>query len=311
VLGALRPKPFRGDQVAAGVVVLSVLVALVGGRFFDAWAPETHLLYTVPAAAFVLAMAVLSPLEGPGPRPFQTVLYVAAFALSLHALGWLDAVLGGSGPATVPWVGAVLAAEQAYFAVARRSPTAALLAAISATAAVVGLVAWAAGDDLQTIRWALAAAVAVLGLAAIAQRDRRPGHAVQLANAAGLAALAVAVTELGTRLSVFDGETTAGTGAGWELLLLAAGFGLVSYGAVDRERGPAVLGVVDLVAFVLLASTSEDDPSLLGWPLLLAIAAAAFLIVGLRPTSPAPPPPDADRAGAPTLDLPPRGEPPI
>jgi len=59
---------------------------------------------------------------------------------------------------------------------------------------------------------------------------------------------------------------------------------------VDRERGAAFLGAVTLVAFVALA----DDGTLIGWPIVLAAAAAFMLVVGLRPSTPLPPPPDRD-----------------
>ena len=46
-------------------------------------------------------------------------------------------------------------------------------------------------------------------------------------------------------IGAFDGTPASrpaahGGPAGWELVLLAVGFGLIAYGAVDRERGPGV-----------------------------------------------------------------------
>jgi hypothetical protein len=68
-----------------------------------------------------------------------------------------------------------------------------------------------------------------------------------------------------------------------------------------------VLGVLSLAAFVALAAT--EDATLAGWPLALAVPTAVMLVIGLRPTTPAPPPPDEDRAPARTVALPPPDEP--
>lgn len=310
VLGALRVKPFRGDQVAAGVVVLTVLVVLVVLRFAELWSDAGLLAVAVVPAMFVLALAVLSPLQdGDGPRAYQTVLYVCAYALSATALVVFAAVVcdGLSADGSPAWIAAVLTIPAGFFAVARRSPTATFLAATSAGVALVAATAWIGGDDLQTVRWMLLVVILGDALGVLGQRDRRPLHAVQLANAGGLAALAVAAPDLLDVL--FAGPTR--TGWGWELVVLAAGFGLVSYGAVDHERGAAVLGVIDLAAFAFLAAFGDDDPTLLGWPLALALAAAIMLAVGLRPTTPAPPEPPLPDPPAPAVAFPPRGEPPI
>jgi hypothetical protein len=92
---------------------------------------------------------------------------------------------------------------------------------------------------------------------------------------------------------------------GWELLIVAAGFGLIAYSSVDRQPGPAYLGVLNLVAFTVITSVgvSAGGATLLGWPIALAVAAGALLVIGLRPTTPAPPPPDADAPEAPPLPL--------
>jgi peptidoglycan/LPS O-acetylase OafA/YrhL len=306
VLRALRPKPFRGDQVAAGVVLLTVLVALIDLRFAGDWDAAARLALTGAAAAFVLAMGVLSPLEDERPRAFQTVLYVGGFALAGLALGALSEVLGLDAVTALAAVAAGLAALGTALAVGRNSPTATLLAAVSGAVAVVAVIAAVADPGAQTVRWVLAGLVVAFVLGALSQRDRRPGHAVQLVNAAGLATLAIAGTYAAGLVFGLFGEAPA-PAWGWELLVLAAGCGLIAYASVDRERGPAVLGVLSLAAFVALAAT--EDATLVGWPLALAVPTAVMLVIGLRPTTPAPPPPDEDRAPARTVALPPPDEP--
>lgn len=302
MLGVLRVKPFRGDQVAAGVVVLTVAVALVVLRFAGEWSEGGLLLFAGLPSGVVLALAVLAPMEGPTPRAYQTVLYVSSWVLSLLTLAVLAFVFGDDPPfdRTVALVAAPLAALAAFFAVARNSPTGTFLAAASSGVMLVAIVEWWFDAEVQAVRWVLTLLIVGYLFMVLGQRDRRPAHAVQLANAGGLAALAIALPELvGYFFFTFDEfpEELSGSGWGWELVVLAVGFGLVSYGAVDHERGPTLLGVADLGAFVLLAAFVGDDPGFVGWPLALAVIAVGMIAVGLRPTTPAPPEPEWPAAG--------------
>jgi hypothetical protein len=292
-----RVKPFRGAQVAAGAVVLTVLVALLHARFAGDWAAGAHLAYTGAAAAFVAWLGLGSPMEETSPRPYQTALYVSSFALLLGVLTDLADVLGadGAGAGTITWVAAALTAFAAYVAARRRSPTGTLLAGVSAIVAAIALASWVADPSLQAIRWILFGVVVVGALLVIEHRDRRPGHAVQLVNVAGLALLAIGVSAIAaTFLRSFavvlsgDRPVQEGLGWGWELLLLAGGCGLLAYGGVEYVRGPAVLGVAVLAAFTVLAGTGD----LVGWPIALGVVAAVMLVIGLRPSTPLPPPPD-------------------
>jgi hypothetical protein len=305
--------------IGAGVVVLAALVLVVRSRFDETWGPGAHLLVSALAAGLVLAMAVLSPREGDTPRPYQSVLIVAGFVLAFAALLALAEVLGADSPlsesGTVVWVGALLTGLAAYFALDRNSAIGTLLAAVTAGIVVLAFVDWVfEPDSTATFRWILVLLTGAYVLSALSQRDRRRRHAVQLVNAAGLAVLALAYTFAATSLlldlipslSRFDpgGERLDSVGWGWDLFMLACAFGLIAYAAVDRETGPAYLGVANLLAFVYIASPQgEDGASLIGWPLLLAIAAGAMLWVGLRPTDPAPPEPHGDAPEAPTTPL--------
>jgi peptidoglycan/LPS O-acetylase OafA/YrhL len=309
LLSPLRPKPFRGDVVAAGVVVLTTLVWVVAVRFADAWGAGVHLGYAAAACAFVAAMGVLSPMEGDEPRAYQSVLYVAAVALFIDVVAQFSSVLGSdevdaSGTAT--WVLAVVAGFALAFATRRNSAVCTLLGSLAAGGAVLAAVHWIwSPDGFATDRWVLLALAGVYGFAAIGQRDRRLRHGVALIDAAGLAVLVIAGS---FALTDFFGESEdaiAGVAWGWELLMLTAGFGLIAYSSVDRQPGPAYLGVLNLIAFAVLTALEidDDDATLLGWPLVLALAAVFLLVVGLRPTTPAPPPPDIDAPEPPPLPL--------
>jgi hypothetical protein len=111
---------------------------------------------------------------------------------------------------------------------------------------------------------------------------------VQLVDAAGAAILALALTFAGFTVIGFGPEP--GTATGWEIVVLAGAFGSIAYASVDKEPGPAAFGVAILAGFVLMADDAHD-PTLVGWPIALALMAAFLLVVGLRPTSPAPPEP--------------------
>jgi hypothetical protein len=314
----LRPKPFRGDVIAAGVVVLVTLVYVVVARFHDAWGPGAHLAYATVAWSLVTAMALLAPTEGEAPRAYQSVLYVASFALVAVSLVQLGAVLGSDGAfdtaGGATWLLAALAAYALAFAVNRNSAVCTLLGALAAGGATLAAVQWIwHPDGFSTARWILLGLALVYGFAAIGQRDRRPRHGVALIDAAGIAVGVIALSLVVGPLFLgalsfgegFNTQPVTGVAWGWELLILAAGFGLIAYSSVDRQPGPAYLGVLNLAAFAVITSlgVSRDGATLLGWPIALALIAAGLLVIGLRPTTPAPPPPDIDAPEAPPLPL--------
>jgi hypothetical protein len=296
-LDALRPEPHRGDTVAAGAVVLAAAIYVLEIRFRDTWGAGIHLVYAGLAFGLVAVMAVTAPMEGDRPRAYQSVLYVAAFALALVFLANLADVLGSNGGSgTRVWVGLLLGALAAWFSVRRNSAVMTLLAAITYGVVVLSFVDWVFNPSgVRTSRWILLVLIIGYAAASLSQRGPRPRHSVQFVNAAGLAAIGVAVTFLIQNL--FGGlvkEFHTGAGTGWELVLLACGFGLIAYSAVDREPGPGYLGVAVLLSFVWLAGQRDfDGASLIGWPILLVIMAAVMLVIGLRPSRPLPPSPDA------------------
>jgi hypothetical protein len=304
-LEALRPEPHRGDQVAAGAVVLVTAIYVLETRFEQAWGPGIRLVIDALAAGFVGALAVQSPIEGERPRAYQSVLYVATFFLALAMLRNLADVLGANEPlsasGTIVWVGAVLVALCTWFSVRRNSAIMTLLGAVSLAIVVEAFIDWVFDPNgVTTFRWILLLLVLAFALASLNQRGERPRHGVQFVNAAGLAAVVLGLTFAidlifsGLSSVLGGGPERHGVGTGWELFLLACGFGLIAYSAVDREAGPAYLGVVVLALFVgIAAPRSADGASLIGWPIVLLLMAGGMLAIGLRPSHPLPPPPDA------------------
>jgi hypothetical protein len=269
-----------------------------------------HLAYCAVALAFVGAMAVLAPMEGDEPRAYQSVLFVATIALFVAALAELGVLLGagdlGGSARTTTWELALVAVFALAFAIARNSAVCTLIGSLAAGGAVLAAVNWIwEPDGFATDRWVLLGLTVVYGFAAIGQRDRRPRHGVALIDAAGLAVLVISGSFVFNAFFFGEGVEPAGVAWGWELLTLGAGFGLIAYSSVDRQPGPAYLGVANLILFTVITSSdiSAAGATLLGWPLALALAAAGLLAIGLRPTTPAPPPPDIDAPQPPPLPL--------
>src|SRR5919197_280152 len=225
VFDGLRPHPHRGDIVGAGAVVLATAIAMVNVRMDATWGDGVFLVVDVLGFALVFAMGMLAELEDGRPRPYQSALLVAGLfllALTLYRLAQVFAVdrpLSASG--TVFWMALVVSGGVALLA-------------------FVDLVFDPQGPT--TARWILLLLLAVYVLASLWRRDRDRRHAVQMVNAAGLAVLALESTFFGSLLSVL-GPTPSPPGFGWALVILAGGFGLVAYSAVDREPGPGYLGV--------------------------------------------------------------------
>lgn len=307
----LRPQPFRGDQVAAGVVVLATVVVLVNARFVDEWEPAVHLVYTGLAAIAVTAMGALSEREPGGVRAYQSILFLTGFALLFVALVRLADLLGAEDPPTasetIVWTGTVLTAYALWFA-ARGAAACTLVGAASGVITIVATVDLLADfDELRDLRVTVLLCVVGLGLLAVVHRDRRPRHAIALVDVAGLSVLFIGLTfvlELlfsGLLGSITGARADVSVGAGWELLFVATGFGLIAFGAVERAPVPGAIGLLNLVAFVIVAGA--EDASLLWWPLLLALGGGALLVVGLRPSHPLPPAPLADSEPPPPLPL--------
>jgi len=298
--GAIRPHPHRGDLIAAAVVPLTVAVVMVNVRMNGTWGRGIHLVLTALACALVLAMGLLSKIEESQPRAYQTVLYLAGLTLLAVALYRLAQVLGAGRPlsaaGTVTWVATLFAAVAAFPAWRRGSAVCALAEVIAGGLALEALVDWVFDPHgPSTARYVLLLLIAIYAVAHLQLRERRPRHAVQLVNAAGVAVIALALTFLLTAFvfaAAGSSQAPGGPGVGWELVLVACGLGLIAYACVDRQPGPGYLGFVVLLLFVLLAGRpGPDRASLVGWPLLLLLLGGAGVAAGLRPLRPLPPEP--------------------
>jgi hypothetical protein len=233
---------------------------------------------------------------------YVSVLIVAAFPLVVFALIELAMLLGAGddiSPGTTTWISLLVAALYAVLAVRRGSAISTLLAAASGVVCLLAAWSWVFDPGSATpLEWLCAVSILLLAYGTVVLRDRHKAHAVALADVAGLTALLLAGIigiDVVTQTIAGEGVLSPSAPWGWKLVLVAVGFGLVAYGAVDRERGPVWLGVAVLAAFVLLAGAGN----LLWWPLILLVVGVAAIAAGLRPTTAAPPAPDLDRPEAP------------
>lgn len=294
-MSLLRPPSHRGPLIAAGATVLTVGVVLQQARLPDV-APGWQALVCGSTAALLLWLAVGSPLEGGRPPAYQSVLIVCGLLNLAAALVHLAEALGADppGPATGTWTSAVVAGAAGLLGARRNSGIAAFVCALAGVGAVLFGANWLADPEIGVYRWlslGLATALAVLSLIL---RAGRPRHSEQLVNAAGLLILSIPLASAAT--SLFG--ILAGFGEGpellpgfWELVVLAAGFGLIAYAAADRVPGAAYLGAANLAAFVGVTTLGAGE-TLEWWPFLLLGVGALMLLAGLRPARPLPPEPE-------------------
>ena len=172
VLEALRPEPHRGDQVAAGVVVLTTFIYVVEERFAHSWGAGIRFVIDALTLFAVGALAVQSPVEGERPRAYQSVLYIATFFLAAVTLRNLADILGADHPpqasGTVVWIALLLCVLCVWFATRRNSAVMTLLGAVSFAFAVEAFIDWVFNPHgLSTFRWILLLLVLAFTLASL------------------------------------------------------------------------------------------------------------------------------------------------
>jgi hypothetical protein len=298
-LDLLRPPPHRGPLIAAGAVLVTVGVALEEIRLRDKLPTGVHLVILGLAAGAIYALGVQVRQQG-RPYAFQSVLLVCGLLLMAPALLTLADVLGADFdelPAgAFVWTGLLYAAAALYPAAARGSSICALFAAFAVAVAVAAFLNWALdASSVTTYRWLLLVLAIGYAVVSLLLRGPAPRHSEQMVNAAGLAVLVIALTGvLPALLNVavpLGGPPDEILPDGWELVVFAAGCGLIAYGAVDRAPGPAYLGVANLLAFGASAAFGTDEETLLYWPALILALGLGVMVAGLRPRAPLPPEP--------------------
>ena len=328
-VGFLRAEPDRLQLVAAGAIPLTIALLMVNVRFDGVWGRGVLLVLTLLAAVVVFGPGMAAEREDEHPAPAQTALLVAGLALVAVVLFRLAQVFGVDHPlrasGTLFWTTVLFAGIAAVPAWGpRNSPVCALIEVAAGGVSLLAFVDWVFDPHGPTTsRWILLLLIVIYAAAYSRVRAERPRHGVQIVNAAGLAALVLILSFAGAFLPFGSGGRSS---TWWELVVLAAGLGLLAYAVLERERGPGYLSFAVLVAFAVEAGVrSPSGASLVGWPLLLLIVGGGVLALGLRPWAATrrpvavrppepPPPPVTPPRAAPdegeTRPLPPTGESP-
>jgi hypothetical protein len=303
----LRPPPHRGPLIAAGAVVLTTGLALAELRLTtDEVAPIVRLLVVGAVAALTFGLGLQAPNEGGRPPAYQSVLLVTGLLLLYAALLHLADVLGaelddGFPAGELTWTGLIETGAALFAGLRRRSAICLFVAAVAGTLTLLSAWQWVfENDSFTAFRWLLLLIAFALALISLVLRAGAPRQAELMVDAGGLAILAIGLQGLGSylveSLNLFEAPSGPLLPGFWEFILVAAGCGLIAYGAIERSPGAAWIGIANLAVFVIAAGTLSEH-TLYWWPLLLILIGAVAMGAGLRPRQPLPPEPDAYRAG--------------
>lgn len=297
------------------LLALGILMLLVrkGDDMADFW---LFLLLAGPAV-FFYGGGVLTTADTGGLRPWQAVYSVVGLIFVPIALfQFVELVDGDTGASlNVFWILSVTAALAAY---------AGLKAGIRfhlLAGSIAVIIAWSAlwneilsdgiAGDFGTYRGLLGILAVLLLVDALYIWRNDPGErgsdhtalgvrgdsglwkASEVLTGAGIAALiacGLGVTA-GQDLSLF-GIPTVETNAFWDILLLLVSLGLIGIASLIGVRGPAYVGAIGLVLFLVIVGGdlnegSEADPSALGqWPIiLLVLGGLGIALSGMKEAS--------------------------
>jgi hypothetical protein len=326
-MARLRPADGTEISTAVGGVVLALAAYVIDLRMSQ-WALGPRFIVAGVIAGLLLGMGWSIPGTGSVARPHQSLLLIAGLLVLVIALEQFGEILAGHhhlGAGGVFWTIAVEAAVA--LAAARRANSAGctLIAGFAAAVSLLAFVGWVFHPTgFGTYRWILFVESVALAAGAVRLRADYRRHAVQLINVAGLLALFLALTfvgsalisgagaQLGTALSV---PSIGPAGGGWKIYVLVAIGALIAYSVVDREPAPGVIGVAVALTFAVLVGLHPlTGGSLVFWPLFLLIVGGVAVAVSLSGGLPAgpgaapasvatnPPPPTTP---SPTTSMPP------
>ena len=311
---ALMIDPARGGVLAAGGIMLAVGITMTDTRLDVAWSNGVHLIVALVGFALVFGIAMLSPLAE-RPLAYQAALSLSGLALLVLALDRLARVFGVHSPftntGTIMWMSAVFTLVAALAALRFQSLACGLLAGLGTSAFVLSFVDKVFNPSgVTTFRWVLL--LLALGFAAAAVVLRASpwsGYSVPAVDVSGFMIIGLGgtfvVAQVIARINpLATGAATAHPGFGWKAILVLGSLALLGYGAISRERGPGFIGLVSTLITILVVASTKPNPSIVGWPLVLLLGAAAAFGLGLAPRGrssgaapppapPGPPPPTA------------------
>jgi hypothetical protein len=307
-------EPERGPLLAGGAVLLATAVGMINTRLEHSWAHGVQFLLAGAAFALVYWIALQSPM-GERPLAYQSALVLSALALLAVALLRLAQVLGADHPfnsGTLLWTSAIFAAVALSSAVRFQSISCVLLGGLAIATFVLSFIDKVFNPStITTFRWfLLLLAIGFAVAAALLRAGPREGWSVQSVNLAGLMLIGLSATffvaAISGAIAAFGGAPgPVNAGFGWRIVLVVGSLAVIGYAAVTRERGPGYIGFVSILFAIVIIALRTGGETIMGWPIVLLLAAAATLALGLMPR----PPGTTSRAGRPPRSRPPRTPP--
>jgi hypothetical protein len=309
---ALESDP-RGDWLRMiGGVLFALAATILFLRKTNDWDAFPLLLLVGIPCVLLFGLGAAAALATGAVERWHAVLMVTGVLLSVLAFGQLWDTVGID--TSTNEFGLLLSAGVAALAAVGGFWVGAAYQAL--LAAVAGIPAWLFLWDIilddpsaAGLRWLLLVLCVVYAVAALALRSADAPQSPEIVTAAGIAGVVVGTIGVvddagGVFALIFGAEAGEGEGQGfvWDLFLLVFSLGLVVYGTVAVARGPAYVGFIGLLAFIViqggelnaLVEGEEPDSSFAGWPLALFLIGGAALAAGLllRPPPPRPPEPE-------------------
>jgi hypothetical protein len=275
---------------AIGGVLLAAAITMTEVRLGNAWANGVHFAVAGVGFLFLLGLALMGgkPEDGK-PTPEQSALFIAALVVLVSAdirFGQVTNKHAGDHPGSIMWMAFLYAAIAAFLAVRRGSAFCAFAAAVATGIGIVELIDKIDSGPFQNtgLRWVFFGLIVLYALVALALWRRRPRYSAQLVNTSMFAVLGILGT-VGFGILFGDaGDDLPHLSTWWELVVLAAPLVAIAFAILARERGPGwTAGVTLAIAITVIGAPgdlADTGQTLMGWPLVLLIAAALALVMG-------------------------------
>lgn len=271
---------------------------------------DLALLFVLAVPALVLFGGGLAAAQSAEiPRPWHAVWVVLGIVLLYFSTQLLIDVLEGDteAPLNIAWtfavvaVASIIAAREAF--VRFGWLVAGLAASVSWLAIWDELLTDGIGESLKTFRiLCMVATLALLVAAFVAHRQAVTDteESSELVTAAGVVfVLGAGIISAGFFFSgllfgvspspePIEPDSIAEPELFWDIVLLVGSLALIAAGNLIENRGPIYVGTVGVVIFSFIVGTDIDNPdrdgSLVGWPLILVVAALTAVAASLLNT---------------------------
>jgi hypothetical protein len=295
-------------QLGGLLLGLGLMLAFVRkgtNAFGDTWGDWGLFAILLTAFVFLYGVGMLGAVSA-GLRSWGSAYLVFGILVApLALLQFIEAVNGAPGASlNIFWVFGVtagLGVAASLVAGLRYGLLLASLAVIVSWSALWGKVlSNGIGAHYGVYRGLLLVLAVLLAGAAAAMATRRiepdgPERASELVTGASLAAV-IAGSLSAPKIFALSNPffTIAGPSSSllWEIVLLVVSLLAIGYGSRFSARGPAYVGALGLLIFVLIAgldlNDSTPDGSLVGWPLFLMLAGALAFVASLLGASRSP-----------------------